>query len=158
MQGRLSQIVNHAAWKPSLRQLSLASRRRHTRFDCDWSSDVCSSDLTAEPSLVDPRELRDDVVERGRRDAAAREVDPPTVEASRVGVTVPGLLDRGGAHEVESPVAGDVEDDGVTVFVRIHRVENVRRIGVEPADVRVASAPWHDAEARATLRLPRERA
>src|SRR2546430_8989097 len=22
-----------------------ASRRRHTRFDCDWSSDVCSSDL-----------------------------------------------------------------------------------------------------------------
>src|SRR2546427_2631172 len=21
------------------------SRRRHTRFDCDWSSDVCSSDL-----------------------------------------------------------------------------------------------------------------
>src|SRR5256886_4198314 len=24
-----------------------SSRRRHTRFDCDWSSDVCSSDLTA---------------------------------------------------------------------------------------------------------------
>src|SRR5205085_4694253 len=23
------------------------SRRRHTRFDCDWSSDVCSSDLAA---------------------------------------------------------------------------------------------------------------
>src|SRR2546430_11403075 len=22
-----------------------SSRRRHTRFDCDWSSDVCSSDL-----------------------------------------------------------------------------------------------------------------
>src|SRR2546430_11820415 len=26
-----------------------SSRRRHTRFDCDWSSDVCSSDL---PSLI----------------------------------------------------------------------------------------------------------
>src|SRR2546430_12481140 len=25
-----------------------SSRRRHTRFDCDWSSDVCSSDLFAE--------------------------------------------------------------------------------------------------------------
>src|SRR6266478_4730462 len=25
-----------------------SSRRRHTRFDCDWSSDVCSSDLIAE--------------------------------------------------------------------------------------------------------------
>src|SRR2546427_5416687 len=31
-----------------------SSRRRHTRFDCDWSSDVCSSDLIAtglEPTL-----------------------------------------------------------------------------------------------------------
>src|SRR6266853_4238254 len=26
-----------------------SSRRRHTRFDCDWSSDVCSSDLRLEP-------------------------------------------------------------------------------------------------------------
>src|SRR3989475_6665446 len=25
-----------------------SSRRRHTRFDCDWSSDVCSSDLNPE--------------------------------------------------------------------------------------------------------------
>src|SRR5256886_1691782 len=25
----------------------ISSRRRHTRFDCDWSSDVCSSDLNA---------------------------------------------------------------------------------------------------------------
>src|SRR5207237_4354042 len=31
-----------------------SSRRRHTRFKCDWSSDVCSSDLmtTAVPKLV----------------------------------------------------------------------------------------------------------
>src|SRR2546427_12086300 len=26
-----------------------SSRRRHTRFDCDWSSDVCSSDLWVTP-------------------------------------------------------------------------------------------------------------
>src|SRR2546430_7821278 len=26
-----------------------SSRRRHTRFDCDWSSDVCSSDLCGWP-------------------------------------------------------------------------------------------------------------
>src|SRR2546430_11941132 len=32
-----------------------SSRRRHTRFDCDWSSDVCSSDLMDEPcSALDP--------------------------------------------------------------------------------------------------------
>src|SRR5207237_7870358 len=30
-----------------------SSRRRHTRFKCDWSSDVCSSDLEpAHPSAV----------------------------------------------------------------------------------------------------------
>src|SRR2546430_17409188 len=32
-----------------------SSRRRHTRFDCDWSSDVCSSDLKhGGPSPVTP--------------------------------------------------------------------------------------------------------
>src|SRR6266568_3944356 len=31
-----------------------SSRRRHTRWNCDWSSDVCSSDLCASPHpLVD---------------------------------------------------------------------------------------------------------
>src|SRR6266567_6464031 len=35
-----------------------SSRRRHTRFDCDWSSDVCSSDLwTVRDDL--PRALPD---------------------------------------------------------------------------------------------------
>src|SRR5688572_33251458 len=29
-----------------------SSRRRHTRFDCDWSSDVCSSDLQFPPAYV----------------------------------------------------------------------------------------------------------
>src|SRR2546430_7494521 len=28
-----------------------SSRRRHTRFDCDWSSDVCSSDLGNVPPV-----------------------------------------------------------------------------------------------------------
>src|SRR5260370_30664377 len=28
------------------RYFFFSSRRRHTRFKCDWSSDVCSSDLT----------------------------------------------------------------------------------------------------------------
>src|SRR5205085_4748960 len=29
-----------------------SSIRRHTGFDCDWSSDVCSSDLTVDPSTA----------------------------------------------------------------------------------------------------------
>src|SRR6266853_5943028 len=32
-----------------------SSRRRHTRFDCDWSSDVCSSDLTTCIWCLHPR-------------------------------------------------------------------------------------------------------
>src|SRR2546427_1649919 len=44
-----------------------SSRRRHTRFDCDWSSDVCSSDLGGTIHLIantqlgfttDPKEAR----------------------------------------------------------------------------------------------------
>src|SRR2546430_7581798 len=30
---------------PARPRFVFSSRRRHTRFDCDWSSDVCSSDL-----------------------------------------------------------------------------------------------------------------
>src|SRR2546430_17497025 len=39
-----------------------SSRRRHTRFDCDWSSDVCSSDLPPDQldSLVAPIALYPD--------------------------------------------------------------------------------------------------
>src|SRR2546430_13847508 len=35
-----------------------SSRRRHTRFDCDWSSDVCSSDLDAagQWTVLEPKE------------------------------------------------------------------------------------------------------
>src|SRR2546430_14871439 len=32
-----------------------SSRRRHTRFDCDWSSDVCSSDLRPPGATPAPR-------------------------------------------------------------------------------------------------------
>src|SRR5882762_11121104 len=41
-----------------------SSRRRHTRFKCDWSSDVCSSDLTL--IAVDVGERRGPVEAHGR--------------------------------------------------------------------------------------------
>src|SRR5256886_3674290 len=40
-----------------------SSRRRHTRFDCDWSSDVCSSDLNrrlSQGAEVEVQQERDD--------------------------------------------------------------------------------------------------
>src|SRR5688572_22300589 len=33
-----------AEWGRQFPVFFFSSRRRHTRFDCDWSSDVCSSD------------------------------------------------------------------------------------------------------------------
>src|SRR5207237_5418477 len=35
----------------------VSSRRRHTRFKCDWSSDVCSSDLAELAALLEAGEL-----------------------------------------------------------------------------------------------------
>src|SRR2546430_5851384 len=57
------------------------SRRRHTRFDCDWSSDVCSSDLGGDREgvalprvVVDQTERRGEsfAIELDRRVASAR--------------------------------------------------------------------------------------
>src|SRR5256886_7496356 len=68
-----------------------SSRRRHTRFDCDWSSDVCSSDLDrGHPGddLVGPEDglvmmLPDlsvhlEIVARERELGEVREVGPRT--------------------------------------------------------------------------------
>src|SRR2546430_16317772 len=56
-----------------------SSRRRHTRFDCDWSSDVCSSDLAGEHERPPPvlHQLGGDRVETigaagGERDKIGR--------------------------------------------------------------------------------------
>src|SRR6266478_3344243 len=45
-----------------------SSRRRHTRFDCDWSSDVCSSDLP--PEQVPPPQVVDALIEAVRHELA----------------------------------------------------------------------------------------
>src|SRR5260370_3694526 len=37
--------------------LPISSRRRHTRFKCDWSSDVCSSDLEHTSELQSQQEI-----------------------------------------------------------------------------------------------------
>src|SRR5205085_8063597 len=55
-----------------------SSRRRHTRFDCDWSSDVCSSDLTARVILKHERcqrgsqSIADDMKRPGKKAATDR--------------------------------------------------------------------------------------
>src|SRR5688572_30882778 len=54
-----------------------SSRRRHTRFDCDWSSDVCSSDLSA---TSDQREQA--------ADAPVRDLRSPRTLPEQVGLAL----------------------------------------------------------------------
>src|SRR2546427_11335380 len=47
-----------------------SSRRRHTRFDCDWSSDVCSSDLRHAPlPVLKPNEAMIEEAVQGQQGA-----------------------------------------------------------------------------------------
>src|SRR2546430_15024420 len=80
-----------------------SSRRRHTRFDCDWSSDVCSSDLLpdspgvpgalAELTLTvpfnDPAAVQAVFARRGQEIAAGLAV--PDVRQAGVIAPEPGL-------------------------------------------------------------------
>src|SRR5205085_3371604 len=54
-----------------------SSRRRHTRFDCDWSSDVCSSDLA-----TDLPPARDLSARRGKIGGMTQRADAHVVAAS----------------------------------------------------------------------------
>src|SRR2546421_8330877 len=51
------QVVGPATWQSfqyALRRFFFfSSRRRHTRSDRDWSSDVCSSDLLLTPDVIE---------------------------------------------------------------------------------------------------------
>src|SRR2546430_17493678 len=57
-----------------------SSRRRHTRFDCDWSSDVCSSDLVRRNRSGRKGE-RGSVIPRIVPTPIAR-LEPPTARAT----------------------------------------------------------------------------
>src|SRR2546427_8241279 len=74
-----------------------SSRRRHTRFDCDWSSDVCSSDLDDARRAVDEGAVAVVVSNHG-----GRQLDgvPATLRvlpeiASAVNGQAEGLMDGG---------------------------------------------------------------
>src|SRR5436190_10913953 len=46
------EMVSSILWRMLLFVFFFSSRRRHTRSLCDWSSDVCSSDLTVPPNAT----------------------------------------------------------------------------------------------------------
>src|SRR2546430_12539635 len=61
-----------------------SSRRRHTRFDCDWSSDVCSSDLLPKGTLSMLMQLP---AARGVRNAVLADFGIPAEVLDYIGLT-----------------------------------------------------------------------
>src|SRR5688572_31948146 len=57
-----------------------SSRRRHTRFDCDWSSDVCSSDLALFLTAHDALNYKVAGYESGGDDYLAKPFSPRELE------------------------------------------------------------------------------
>src|SRR5437870_13658374 len=89
-----------------------SSRRRHTRWPRDWSSDVCSSDLKAREAAARqrPRRLRSPL-----RLAAVAGTVSPRSEERRVGEEGRSW-GGGGAWEKKDDLSGGVvAGDGVSV-------------------------------------------
>src|SRR2546430_513010 len=74
-----------------------SSRRRHTRFDCDWSSDVCSSDLASPTSPTLPADST-----RGARPVSPRNTNEALCHSrllSRLGAVAAVGTDSAGADD-----------------------------------------------------------
>src|SRR2546427_11479938 len=84
-----------------------SSRRRHTRFDCDWSSDVCSSDLVLRVG-ADPSYLYVALAGRPSFDSARYVVGIDTYRRDRGQFRLPGVAGATGAGG--SAVAGGLDD------------------------------------------------
>src|SRR5256886_5753627 len=74
-----------------------SSRRRHTRFDCDWSSDVCSSDLPLSTNRTEMLAYACRNMESRHRNVSSRRFHERTMTATGAG------LDMGLTRDGPSP-------------------------------------------------------
>src|SRR5947209_13197546 len=95
-----------------------SSRRRHTRYWRDWSSDVCSSDLQFDPLDPDP-DLRGNPPGDGRDLRREGSLDLHRVEAQ--------AMDFGGSAHREHP--GQVETDHENDALRADGIDHDQRGG-----------------------------
>src|SRR6266481_1278765 len=85
-----------------------SSRRRHTRWNCDWSSDVCSSDLTHAERVGECQRL---AVVAGSVLGTARRRDI-TGEAEGVGLASPSPQPTGECQRLSGVAGGLVDPPG----------------------------------------------
>src|SRR2546430_4178626 len=93
-----------------------SSRRRHTRFDCDWSSDVCSSNLVRYLTAVTP-------AQREAFDSAAAQWErliygdvPDELASFPAGTCGPG-----------TPVINEIIDD-IIIYVQLDSIDGPGKI------------------------------
>src|SRR5438270_6387168 len=88
-----------------------SSRRRHTRFDCDWSSDVCSSDLEKQSPGMERRS--NTRIAAGVRittlGSRGFELGPVAVEGGPLGHCQPGRQRRTAANGTHAVVVRSEE-------------------------------------------------
>src|SRR5256886_7711669 len=103
-----------------------SSRRRHTRFDCDWSSDVCSSDLCVVWTLTThgktekayatlrPDYIVDDVVKASETGALGAGTSSPEVRGNiPPTVHIEEVKARSVKVGEELTLVSEVKDDGI---------------------------------------------
>ena len=111
--------------------------------------------LRAEQGLVDARELLPALVDELVTDLARGEVDRPAVQCGRTAAV--GSFDELTFGREHRRMARHVDDDRVVLVVRVHRMEDVARVDVEPFDVGVATVARHHTDARRGIAVPAER-
>src|SRR5580698_11330250 len=78
-----------------------SSRRRHTRLTCDWSSDVCSSDLGIWQTFV-PGEITD-----GKAGAATIRLAPAPMSLRFLRILMTASSNTCDTHGSENPKTAD---------------------------------------------------
>src|SRR5690348_9155977 len=118
------------AWLSFFVCFFFSSRRRHTRWTGDWSSDVCSSDLGDADAGGDDRP------------AAGGNVDRPAGAVVRAAELVVDLEVGGGAGDLAGPGADEAEA-GAADLVQLAVVRVAVEVVADAADVEPAGVLAH---------------
>src|SRR6266568_3282846 len=105
-----------------------SSRRRHTRWNCDWSSDVCSSDLD-----VDRGTQEGPGGSRPQRQADSEAAQPPARRAE------PAVRGQSGGR---APPAGEGDHEGTVTATGKH---GELLAAAEPGRKAASRGPGHQA-------------
>src|SRR5256886_10898985 len=109
-----------------------SSRRRHTRFDCDWSSDVCSSDLYE--TLLNTDLAREEA-------QLARFLSMVAEHKHRIGFKGTLLIEP----KPQEPTKHQYDYDAATVmgFLQRHGLANEYRLNLEANHAILAGHSFH---------------